>query len=433
MPVFIGDVLESCGGPILDLAGNKVKGVGIFGSSDDRDLLDTEFRTSGYLSVVDGDLEVYSGVEWENANSWTKIASEFSLYPHIEVEEGADQTDEFRASAFAIDTNDDPDRYSFGVYDSTSDIFRKINGGTLNSIITHIFGQELAIHLSETTGNSIDYYTDDTTGVTGDLDGNGLVTVNDILILLGGFGAAPTDINYNILLGETHWPFSNPEPLIGNATASGGIFGGYITTTDLNDWGNNKDVTGDQGGYDVAFESFQNQSLISIEKLNAENVQQNIISFIVNSEGNVPVGNQIKLDSTVSGGTDYTVASVTSNAPGQSARLMLRVSLLGPDGVTLQTPGGNAFRDFLVANFNSGAQLAAATYYMQSDVVNEENILTFINDNWNVSTAGAGNPGIISDVRKIRIQPICQAYNIDWVNNVSAFEIIDMRVNIQES
>lgn len=428
MPVFIGDVLESCGGPILDLSGNKVKGVGIFDNVDSRNDLDTEFRTSGYLSVIAGDLEVYSGVTWNNANSWTKIASEFSLYDHVQVPDGIDDTDEFRASTYVVNTESNPDRYSFGIYDSTDDVFRKINGGTLNSIITHIFGQELAEYLSETTGNSIDYYTDNTTGVTGDLNGDGLVTTSDLLILLSGYGAAPANTNYNILLGETHWPFEVPQPLIGTAPVSGGFFDGYETTFDLNGFGNNKNVTGNQAGFDVSFNSSQPNVYFAIEKLNDELEQQNFIDFLVNANGAVPSGHEIYVGGTEDGLDPFIVANVTSNLSGQSARLMLRISLFNSNG-TIQAVGGDTFKDFNVSDINSGAELQASTYSLVSDTVDSSNILNFINNNWNLSlTGGSGT----SSVKEIRFQPIVQAFNVDWVSNVSSFEILDMRIKVKE-
>ena len=260
MPVFIGDVLESCGGPILDLAGNKVKGVGIFGSSDDRNLLDAEFRTSGYLSVVDGDLEVYSGVTWDDANSWTKIASEFSLYPHIEVGEGDDETDELRAKAFVTDTGDNSDRYSFGVYDSTSDRFRKINGGTLESIIIHHFGTQLASYLQAETGNTDSYYTNPDSGVYGDINGDGIVGVSDVLEILSYFGNTASSIerDYLIHFGSNAWVNPNPQDLILNVPyENGGLWGSGGYNHAFNaigpTWGNTTNVIGTTGGDDVAF------------------------------------------------------------------------------------------------------------------------------------------------------------------------------------
>ena len=52
MPVFIGDVLESCGGPILDLSTKQVKGLGVFDSISDRNDLSALMQSNGYLSVV---------------------------------------------------------------------------------------------------------------------------------------------------------------------------------------------------------------------------------------------------------------------------------------------------------------------------------------------------------------------------------------------
>lgn len=75
MPVYIGDVLESAGGPVLDLSTRQVKGIGFFSDTDQRDDLPEELRTLGYISVIDEKLEVYSPDSgdltfWANANRW---------------------------------------------------------------------------------------------------------------------------------------------------------------------------------------------------------------------------------------------------------------------------------------------------------------------------------------------------------------------------
>jgi hypothetical protein len=319
MPVFIGDVLESCGGPILDLAGNKVKGVGIFGSSDDRDSLDTEFRTSGYLSVVDGDLEVYSGVTWDDANSWTKIASEFSLYPLIDPPDGVDSTSPARATSFVVNTEENQDRYSFGVYDSTDDLFRKITGEDLGSIITHYFGEQLAIHLSETTGNDITVYSDSTTGLTGDVNGDGIVTVSDILSLLGNFGVGLDESyrNYSINLGSTwHTGSGDAEPLIGTASSfTEGPVSYMEAVFGLDSFGNNHSVSGDQVGDDITVGGggFTNPRIVVEHLAAGSNENTNLISFLVNAQGGVPISSVASGQSTINVG--HTIRFYTNGDP----------------------------------------------------------------------------------------------------------------------
>ena len=76
MPVFIGDVLESCGGPILDLSTQQVKGLGVFTSVSDRNDLSSLMRSDGYLSVVGTtypQISVHTGGDWEESDNWDSM------------------------------------------------------------------------------------------------------------------------------------------------------------------------------------------------------------------------------------------------------------------------------------------------------------------------------------------------------------------------
>lgn len=76
MPVFIGDVLESCGGPILDLSTQQVKGLGVFNSVSDRNDLNSLMRSTGYLSVVGNtypQISVHTGGDWSDSDNWDTV------------------------------------------------------------------------------------------------------------------------------------------------------------------------------------------------------------------------------------------------------------------------------------------------------------------------------------------------------------------------
>lgn len=76
MPVFIGDVLESCGGPILDLSTKQVKGLGVFDSISDRNDLSALMQSNGYLSVVGNtypQISVHTGGAWDDDDNWDAV------------------------------------------------------------------------------------------------------------------------------------------------------------------------------------------------------------------------------------------------------------------------------------------------------------------------------------------------------------------------
>jgi len=76
MPVFIGDVLESCGGPILDLSTKQVKGLGVFSTVEDRNELSELMQSNGYLSVVGTtypQISVHTGGDWDEGDNWDSM------------------------------------------------------------------------------------------------------------------------------------------------------------------------------------------------------------------------------------------------------------------------------------------------------------------------------------------------------------------------
>jgi len=76
MPVFPGEVTHNNpNAKILDLTRNQVKGIGIFGTIAERDLLDDRMRTPGFIAVVQQQGYLFTGTDWENENDWTEFPS----------------------------------------------------------------------------------------------------------------------------------------------------------------------------------------------------------------------------------------------------------------------------------------------------------------------------------------------------------------------
>lgn len=431
MPVFIGDVLDSCGGPIIDLSQNKVKGIGFFESYGDRNDLLADFQSSGYVSVIDGDIEVYSGTDWALEANWVKVASDFSLYPNISVPEGVTSDADTQGSAFISDTLENGERYSFGIFDSQSNDFKRLSGAALESLIVHVVGQQLAYTLADSTGNTIDYYTDSTNGIVGDLNGDGLVTSSDILVLLSGFGSGNVEPrDYTIALGEDNWPNANPQPLIGTAQSLG--FAGYQTTFGLNSFGNNKNVFGDQGGDDISFTNPAGSSshpYFEIERLDDAGNSENIISWISSGIGTVTAGNALYISNTASDGNVARVHS-TLTQQGQ-VQLKLRVFLVGLDDSLLLKPNGSNKEDFTVGLVNNG-NVFSGDIYIPYSAINTGNILETISDAWNLSAvAPSGQAGLYNYVKKIRIQPLIVCTNVGFASYVDEFEILNLKIKAE--
>jgi surface protein len=77
MPKFPGVLLNNNpNAPSLDLNDLQVKGVGIFADVAERDALDTNIQTEGYLSIMknDDNVYVYKGGGWTTPANWEKIS-----------------------------------------------------------------------------------------------------------------------------------------------------------------------------------------------------------------------------------------------------------------------------------------------------------------------------------------------------------------------
>lgn len=360
MPVFIGDVLESCGGPILDLSGNKVKGIGSFNSLNDRDILGSEFQSPGYISVIDGNVEVYDSGDWDEPTSWKQVAQRFQDYDSIDIDNGLEITSANLASRFVSDTEEDENRYNFAIWDYTDQKFRKLEGGTLEAIILHHFGVEIASVIQQETGNTDAFYTNPDSGLFGDIDGDGIIGVSDILTILSYFGNTSADIerDYLIKFGSNAWPNSNPNDLTYNVYYSnGGLWssGGYESAFGLLglSWGNTTNVVGDTGGDDVAFIGNYSPpgsgSYIKIyrnpppgEDFGSEDpIADNMYAWAQS------------VTAKVVGGPGYTIDGqygVANTALDGHIRLFARIRCYGSNGVIQNTVDGTSYVDVNLSN-----------------------------------------------------------------------------------
>jgi hypothetical protein len=419
MPVYIGDVLESSGGPVLNISTNQIAGIGVFESIDVRDNLDSDLRVTGYISIIDGNLSVYNGTSWVNDLHWEKLASDFSLYGQIPVADGAGNTAPERASYFVESVGSSPSRFSFGVFDSDLNDFRKISGEDLRSIIIHYFGQEIAFYLSDITANDIDYYTDPGTGVAGDVNGDGLVTVSDILIMLGMFGnGTVSSRDYRIEMGQDYWTGPSSVPLIG--TFAPFSFGGYQTVSFVDGFTNNTNVTGTTGGDDVSFINTTSQKAFGIERNDNEGVPENIWGYITSGNSTPPNGNTIFFSSD---GDVSAVLDSDMNMPTGSAPLRIRVRIVAQDGSFILKANGSNFTDVVIGQFNNGGPIFAGNNYLSGGAIDNVNFLQVINDNWNLNT--------VSFIKQIQFAPYVYSSN-SFSNYASSFEIQDLVANVIE-
>lgn len=84
MPGFAGKVFHNnANRPVVDVADNQVKGLGIFSSVEDRNALDPTIQTDGFLALTnDGSAYrayVFTGDTWGDGNSWTEIGTSGTL------------------------------------------------------------------------------------------------------------------------------------------------------------------------------------------------------------------------------------------------------------------------------------------------------------------------------------------------------------------
>jgi hypothetical protein len=81
MPGFAGKVFHNnANRPVVDVADNQVKGLGIFSSVSDRNALDPTIQTDGFLALTNdgGSYKafVFTGSTWNNDSDWTEVGGD---------------------------------------------------------------------------------------------------------------------------------------------------------------------------------------------------------------------------------------------------------------------------------------------------------------------------------------------------------------------
>ena len=84
MPGFAGKVFHNnANRPVVDVADNQVKGLGIFSSVSDRNALDSTIQTDGFLALTnDGNsykAYVFTGDTWGEESSWSEVGASAEL------------------------------------------------------------------------------------------------------------------------------------------------------------------------------------------------------------------------------------------------------------------------------------------------------------------------------------------------------------------
>lgn len=90
MPVFIGDVLESSGGPVLDLSTQQVRGLGIFDNISERDDIQESLRVKGYISYADSTLSVFGenfNSTWDNTINWKNVLCDRGFAVDLDIDD----------------------------------------------------------------------------------------------------------------------------------------------------------------------------------------------------------------------------------------------------------------------------------------------------------------------------------------------------------
>jgi len=250
MPVFIGDVLEASGGPVLDLFNNQVIGyqvvggssneVGVphsngFSSSNWSELLGgatwttvedipEEFRGQG-IFVYDKSLKKYfvsqNQTDFTSSGNFKEIINDFTTYddaPDLVQALDGSYIPESLGNAIA---ELDIEKYAFLmrrisyvgdiITGGNSETHYRMTNLDLKNFVVQVLGQGIAQDLIDNGYGTSGSFTNSGSGVLGDLDGDGVVGISDLLILLGNFGNQDVFCDMHIHWGGPNWKSFNPE------------------------------------------------------------------------------------------------------------------------------------------------------------------------------------------------------------------------------
>ena len=152
-----------------------------------RDSVASADRKQGYLAYLKSEKElcVYNSASIDNTN-W-ELDSNWLQIPHT--------TDDYDAVTLTEIIEADNNDYQWQLYDTVNDTYKKLDINELGGLITQLLAQSLIDQGVGTSGT----YTGTGSDILGDLDGDGDVDVNDMLLFLGIFGSGNTadfDVNW---------------------------------------------------------------------------------------------------------------------------------------------------------------------------------------------------------------------------------------------
>ena len=303
MAIFIGDVLKTSGGPIVDLLGNSVKGIYRLGFGSDS-LPDSvspfhafSDETHGILSVpnenraIGGLLyNVYSGdwmhyvgyaddqtdsdasdnEEWKNENYWAKLTHNSTLYKRVDpTEDGLSNTIANRVQKIIDDSEDTPGRYSLSAYDSEELEYKRFDVDDIIHLVNQKIAQGLIDAYVDTGMVTEGFFGDASVGIVGDINGDGVVTQADIdaiqaFVGLQSVGISVSERDYHASFGSNVYQGDNPGDLeifplfsesgpayinktivISGWSNNFGVHGSYDALA-ANSWSSNAEQAGDE-------------------------------------------------------------------------------------------------------------------------------------------------------------------------------------------
>jgi len=409
MPVFIGDVLESSGGPVLDMFNNQVVGFQVVGGTtgefgvphangftasswdeylggvSHRTVLDIpeNLRVEGMILYDSGKKRHFvskNSTTFSSLSNFEEIINDFSTYNEAsDLVINASTGEEIEGSMGSAIASLGSEKYSFlmrqisysgeVITGGDSDTHVRMSNLDLKNFVIQVLGQGVAQDLIEQGYGTVGSFTNSGSGVLGDLDGDGVVGAADLLVLLGLFGNQDLFCDLFLHIGGPNYESFNPTEL-------GGLQKAIFSSIPPNPWINNPyetsavDISWNSGGGTgfvrpgPTVSGGQNANALDIFLVNGSpgnQVADAAYARVVESEGAATTLDQVLkspqfqvlLGQQISGGASFPVAH--SVAFSQASQIPLRGFLnfrfLDNEGGTIQTSSGGNFSSLEILNF----------------------------------------------------------------------------------